>query len=91
MVLVTKLKIWYCLGCITNLLLVPPTVLPVILSALLNGGQSQPRNELMYQCLNLLRTTTRKWVAMICSINLCQHIGFSLGQRNRGGRSLHGS
>ena len=49
-----------CLEWITKLLLVPPTMLPVLLSAQLNGGHSQLRNELMYQCRNLLRTTTSK-------------------------------
>ena len=33
-------------------------MLPVILSVQLIGGQSQPRNKLIYQCQNLLRTTT---------------------------------
>ena len=62
----------------------PPTMLPAILSEQLNGGQSQPRNELMYQRRNLLRTTTSKWVVLICWINLCSHREFALGQRNDG-------
>ena len=39
--------------------------------------------------LNFLRTTTSKWVVLICLINLCQHIEFALGQRNGGVLSLH--
>ena len=65
-------------------------MLPVILSAQLNDGQSQPRNELMYQCQNLLRTITSKWVMLIFSISLCPHIEFALSQRNGCGLSLHG-
>ena len=60
MILVPMVKI--CLGWITKLLPVAPTMLPVILSAQLNGGQNQPRNELMYQYRILLRTTTSKCV-----------------------------
>ena len=36
-----------------------------------------------------LRTTTNKWVVLICSINLCPNTEFGLGQRNGGGLSLH--
>ena len=57
-------------------------MLPVILSAQLNGGQSQPRNELMYQCRSLLTTTRSKWV--------CPHLDSALGQRNGGDLSLNG-
>ena len=53
------------------------------------GGQNQPRNELMYQCRNLLRTTTSTWVMLFCSTSLCPRIEFALGQRNGGGLSLH--
>ena len=42
----------------------------------------------MYQCRNFVRTTTSKWVVLICSINLCPDIEFALGQRNGGGLSL---
>ena len=49
-------------------------MLPLIVSAQLIGGQSQSRNEMMYQCQNLLRTTANKWVVLICSINLCPYI-----------------
>ena len=72
------------------MLFVPPTMLPVTLSAQLNGGKIQPRNVLVYQCRTLLRTTTNKWVVLICSIDLCSHTEFALGQRNGGGFSLHG-
>ena len=41
-------------------------MLPVILSARLNSGQSQLRNELMCRCRNLSRTATSKWVVLIC-------------------------
>ena len=36
-----------------------------------------------------LRTATNKLVVLICSINLCSHTEFVLGQRNGGGLSLH--
>ena len=65
-------------------------MLPVILTAQLNGGQSQPRNELMYQYQNLLRTVTGKCVGLIYLINFCPHVQFALSQRNGGGVSLHG-
>ena len=32
----------------------------------------------------------QKWEVLICSINLCSHIEFALGQRNGGGLSMHG-
>ena len=69
-------------GWIKKLLLMPPTMLPVILPAQLNCGQGPPKNELIYQCRNVLRITTSKWVVLICSISLCLHIEFALGQRN---------
>ena len=68
MILLLIIKSWQCLGWIPKLLLVPPTMLPAILSAQLNGGESQPKNQLMYQSRNLLRITTSKWVVLICSI-----------------------
>ena len=90
MILISMVQIWLCLDWITKLQLVPPTMLPVVLSTQLNGSQSQPRNELMYQCQSLLRITTSKWVVSICSISLCSHKEFALGQRNGGSLSLHG-
>ena len=64
MILLPMVKIQQCLGQITKLLPASPHKLPVILSAQLNSGQSQPGNELMYQCQNLLRATTSKWVVL---------------------------
>ena len=80
MILLPMVKTWQSLEWIAKLLLAPPTMLPAILSAQLNGGQSQPSNKVMYQCRNLLRPTTSKWVVLICSINLCPHIVYSSHQ-----------
>ena len=60
-------------------------MLPVVLSEKLNCGQCQPRNKLMCQCRNILRAATSQWMVLICSINLCPHVAFALGQRNAGG------